>query len=178
MANQGNSRRWFLGFLTNSLMAIIAVFLAVPAIAYVWSPLRKKPGQENAGDGFSDAGPVTELPIGKWQLLSIEVVRQDGWEKTRTGRGIYVRRTGEGSQDVAVLSPICPHLGCSVSWQSESNQFQCPCHKGIFNAGGNFVAGPPPRGMDSLPWEIRGGRLWVRWQDYKIGISERIAVEI
>jgi menaquinol-cytochrome c reductase iron-sulfur subunit len=178
MPNEGATRRGFLSFLTNTLMAVIAALLAVPAIAYVWSPLRKKPGEKNAGDGFSDAGPVTDLPIGKWQLVSIDVVRQDGWEKTRTGRGVYVRRNGEGSQDIEVLSPICPHLGCSVSWQSESDQFMCPCHKGVFNAKGTFISGPPPRGMDTLEAEIRGGRLWVRWQDFKIGVPERVSVEV
>jgi menaquinol-cytochrome c reductase iron-sulfur subunit len=150
----------------------------VPAIAYVWSPLRKKAGDENAGDGFSDAGVVADLPVGSWQLVSIEVVRQDGWEKTRTGRGVYVRRSGEAGKEIGVLSPICPHLGCSISWQSEGDQFTCTCHKGAFDANGTLVSGPPPRGMDTLESEIRGGRLWVRWQDFKIGVPDRTSVEV
>jgi menaquinol-cytochrome c reductase iron-sulfur subunit len=178
MPNESETRRGFLSFLTNGLMAVIAALLAVPAVAYIWSPLRKRPTEANAGDGFSDTGAVTDLPIGKWQLVSIDVVRQDGWEKTRSGRGVYVRRNTEGSQDIGVLSPICPHLGCSVSWLLESDQFMCPCHKGIFDANGKFISGPPPRGMDALESEIRGGRLWVRWQDFKIGVPERVSVEV
>jgi hypothetical protein len=30
--------------------------------------------------------------------------------------------------------------------------------------------------MDPLPFEVRAGRLRVRWQDFKIGVSERIPV--
>jgi menaquinol-cytochrome c reductase iron-sulfur subunit len=178
MPNEQPTRRGFLGFLTTALMTCLGIILAVPAIGYIWSPLRKKAGEENAGDGFSDAGPVGDLPVGKWQRVSIEVVRQDGWEKTRTGRGVYVRRSDEGSKDIRVLSPICPHLGCSISWQSESDQFMCPCHKAVFNTNGTLISGPPPREMDALESEIRGGRLWVRWQDFKIGVPDRISVEV
>jgi hypothetical protein len=28
--------------------------------------------------------------------------------------------------------------------------------------------------MDPLEYEVRAGRLWVRWQDFKIGVAERI----
>ncbi len=124
MPNEGETRRGFLSFLTTAVMTCLGILLSVPAVAYFWSPLRKKVGEENAGDGFSDAGLVKDLPLGKWQLVSIDVVRQDGWEKTRMGRGVYVRRTGEGSQNVEVLSPTCPHLGCSVSWQAHGRAWR------------------------------------------------------
>jgi quinol---cytochrome c reductase iron-sulfur subunit, bacillus type len=178
MSAEGTTRRGFLSLLTNTVLTVLGICVAAPAIAYVWSPLRKKSGDESSTDGFSDAGPLADLPVGKWQLVSIDVVRQDGWEKTRTRRVVYVRRAEEGKQDIAVLSPTCPHLGCSVSWEPDSDHFSCPCHKGVFNAQGELVGGPPPRGMDNLPAETRGDRLWVRWQDYKIGISERVPVEV
>ena len=31
-----------------------------------------------------------------------------------------------------VLSPICPHLGCSIPWVDAKHQFICPCHTAIF----------------------------------------------
>ena len=183
MSKEGTTRRGFLSWLTNGLLGLLGILLAAPAIAYVWSPLRKKPDEGSGTDGFSDAGPLADLPVGQWQLVSIDVVRQDGWEKTRTSRGVYVRRTGEGMQDVIVLTPTCPHLGCSVSWQADKDQqgngeFVCPCHKGVFNAEGQLKGGPPPRGMDKLPSETRGDRLWIRWEDFKIGIPERVPVEV
>ena len=27
-----------------------------------------------------------------------------------------------------VLSPICPHLGCSIPWNKAKQEFICPCH--------------------------------------------------
>jgi len=38
----------------------------------------------------------------------------------------------------------CAHLGCLVKWDSESNQFICPCHGGHYNSEGQVIAGPPP----------------------------------
>jgi hypothetical protein len=32
--------------------------------------------------------------------------------------------------------------------------------------------------MDGLDFQIRDGHLWVRWQDFRIGVHERIAVQM
>ena len=53
--------------------------------------------------------------------------------------------TGKGYR---ALSATCTHLGCGVSWNEATSQFQCPCHKGVFDRSGTVVSGPPPRGLD------------------------------
>jgi menaquinol-cytochrome c reductase iron-sulfur subunit len=175
MPNQGPSRRSFLGALTAGLLTVLGLLLAVPGVAYLLSPLWKKRNGDAPGSDFVDAGPVADLPTGTWHLVGLEVRRRDGWETTRKRLSVWVRRSG--ADEIAVLSPICPHLGCSVLWQTDGNQFTCPCHKGTFDAEGQLTGGPPPRGMDRLDGEVRGGRLWVRWQDFKIGTPERRSVE-
>ena len=127
---------------------------------------------------FQDAGPLSEIPIGQWQLLSLEAVSQDGWKKTRQKHAIWVRRTDAREHGIIVLSSICPHLGCPVNWHPDQSQFVCPCHGGVFNTDGQHTAGPPPRSLDSLAFQVRGGHLWVRWQDFKIGVAERIPVNV
>jgi hypothetical protein len=32
--------------------------------------------------------------------------------------------------------------------------------------------------MDPLEFEVRAGRLWVRWQDFKIGVAEHVPVSV
>ncbi len=178
MASTSAGRRRFLGFLTNLLMTVIGLLVAVPALGYVLGPLRRKSEEESSGAPFVDAGPLSELPLNQWRLLSLETVQRDGWKKTRQRHAIWVSRQDASERGVTVLSSICPHLGCPVNWHPDQSQFVCPCHGGTFNPEGRHTGGPPPRSMDRLEFQVRGGRLWVRWQDFKIGVASRIPVNV
>jgi len=173
------TRRRFLSLMTTALMAVIGLLLAVPAIAYVWTPLRRRGTTDPSEEGFADAGALADLPIGQWRLVTIEVVRRDGWQqKARAAHAVWVRRTGEADPAATVLSPICPHLGCQIEWHPDRTEFVCPCHKGVFTSNGQVVSGPPPRGMDELPSKVRAGRLLVQWRDFKSGVAERELVNL
>jgi quinol---cytochrome c reductase iron-sulfur subunit, bacillus type len=173
MSSDGTDRRRFLDVVTTMLMGLLGLLLAVPALAYLAAPLWRRRPSEDASAVFVDLGPVAEIPAGQWQLRGLEVVRADGWKKTRTRHAVWVLRR-EQDQGVTVLSSICPHLGCPINWHAQANQFDCPCHGGRFDDNGEKIAGPPPRSMDPLEVEVRGGRLWVQWQNFKIGVSDRI----
>ncbi len=175
MADTGPHRRGFLGYCTAFLTAALGLLVAVPAVGYVCAPLRR--GRKGEGEaGFVDVGPVAELPAGRWSLRPLEMVRQDGWKESRVRRSVWVYREGVGDRVTRVLSPLCPHLGCPINWQTDRRQFSCPCHGGTFADDGSRLAGPPPRSMDPLAFEVRAGRLWVRWQDFRIGVAERAPV--
>jgi Rieske Fe-S protein len=167
------NRRWFFNVVANLVLALLGLLIGIPVIGYFLAPLRRKSG---AGVNFTDAGPLADLPVGEWRLRTLEIVQEDGWKKSRVKHGIWVRRLGQGGQDVAVLSSLCPHLGCPVNWQQDQARFHCPCHGGVFASDGLRIQGPPPRGMDPLEFEVRAGHLWVRWQDFKIGASTRTPV--
>lgn len=72
-------------------------------------------------------------------------------------------------ENLNVLSNSCAHLGCPVRWviTEGEGEFLCPCHGGIYDINGGYVAGPPPRGMYSYEKrEIRDdGVLYVK-HDY------------
>jgi Rieske Fe-S protein len=176
MANANPDRRWFLGFFTNLLMIVLAFLVAIPAIGYFVAPLRRRLG--TSGDGFYDVGALADIPIGEWRLLTLEMVQQDGWKQTRVRHAIWVRRRGAGDRDITVFSSICPHLGCPINWMADRSQFFCPCHGGVFDTDGEHTGGPPPRAMDPLEYEVRAGRLFVHWQDFKIGVANRIPVNV
>jgi Rieske Fe-S protein len=66
-----------------------------------------------------------------------------------------------------VLSSSCAHLGCPVRWitREGEGEFLCPCHGGIYNINGEYVAGPPPRDLYSYDFEVReDGTIYVRHQ--------------
>lgn len=162
-------RRSFLSLCTGALLALLGLALAVPAVCYVGAPLRRKRGE--SGLPFADAGPLSEIPAGRWLLRALETVQANGWTKGRVRHAVWVRREGTGDA-FTVLSSLCPHLGCPIDWHPGEERFVCPCHGGAFSAAGERTAGPPPRRMDRLDYEVRNGRLWVRWQEFKIGVAE------
>ena len=166
-------RRTFVGLVTSFVMGIIGLLMAIPAIGYFLGPLRRKSGEAAA---FVDVGALAEIPLREWRLLALEMVQEDGWKKTRVRHAIWVYRQVPGDQEITVFSSICPHLGCPVNWQPDQSRFYCPCHGGIFDTEGKQTGGPPPRSLDPLDYEVRAGRLWVRWQDFKIGVAERTPV--
>jgi len=171
------TRRRFLSYITQALLAAIGLLLAAPAIAYVWVPLRRRGTAASTEEGFADAGAIADLPVGQWRLVTIDVVRRDGWQqKARTQHAVWVRRTD--GETATVLSPICPHLGCQIEWHKNQSEFVCPCHKGVFTSNGEVVAGPPPRGMDELPAQVRAGRLLVQWRDFKSGVAQREPIDL
>jgi cytochrome b6-f complex iron-sulfur subunit len=60
--------------------------------------------------------------------------------------GIYVIH---GSDGFYSLSATCTHLGCLTAWNADLGIVACPCHGSKFNALGDKIDGPAPRG---LPW--------------------------
>jgi len=56
------------------------------------------------------------------------------------GKKIAVYKDKEGK--ITKLSPICPHLGCTVGWNDEEKTWLCPCHISIFSKEGKRISGP------------------------------------
>jgi menaquinol-cytochrome c reductase iron-sulfur subunit len=74
---------------------------------------------------------------------------------------------------VRILSPICPHLGCSIPWNEDKQEFICPCHAAVFDKNGARVSGPAPRAMDDLESKIDNGVLQVRYQYFRQLIPQK-----
>ncbi len=63
------------------------------------------------------------------------------------GNAIMIKREAGGFR---AFSSVCPHLGCRVHWEAEKREFFCPCHRGVFDADGVAVSGPPADAGQSL----------------------------
>ncbi len=95
----------------------------------------------------------------------VKIEQRDGWRKLVSEKAIYVCKDANGK--LSAFSSICPHLGCSVSWHDEENNFVCPCHNGQFTADGKLMGGPPPRGLDLLECKVEDGKLIVHYQYFR-----------
>lgn len=74
------------------------------------------------------------------------------------GRPVELQRTEQG---VSARSLLCSHTGCTVAWHEEQQAYLCPCHEGVYDASGAVVAGPPPKGLASVPVAVSGSDLIV-----------------
>lgn len=90
-------------------------------------------------------------------LLEPDAYREGSATFVRQGR-LYITRAGG---ELHAIAQKCPHLGCAVPFCESSGQFECPCHGSVFNAAGEWISGPSPRGMDRYPLQIADGRVLV-----------------
>ena len=67
----------------------------------------------------------------------------------------YVACLEDGS--FLAISRTCTHLGCSVPWDEEKNQFVCPCHGSTYSLTGEVLTAPAPRPLDIYPVRIEDG---------------------
>lgn len=72
----------------------------------------------------------------------------------KNGQFYLIRYTDGG---FIALSLICTHLGCSIGWNAEKDQFVCPCHASAFDNKGNVMSPPAPRALDAYKVIIEDG---------------------
>ena len=136
--DDGVDRRRFLGLAWKGL----AVGLAVEAGWTTFDILNPK--ASNAFGGIVSAGKAADYKDGTVRYF------QDGR---------FFVSASEGK--VVALYQKCPHLGCRVPFCDSSGRFECPCHGSIYNARGEYIQGPAPRGMDRFLIEVQGDEILV-----------------
>lgn len=173
--NSDDQRRGFLKKAAAiTIGAIVGIVPAVAGLLVYLDPLRRK--TKSTGDAIRVASlralPNDNRPY-KFPVIS---KRTDAWNKfpeTPIG-AVYLRRTGERS--VEAIHVVCPHAGCFVDFLPARACFFCPCHNSTFAIDGaiNDPKSPSPRGLDTLPVEIRGDEIFVKYQNFRSGIHEKI----
>jgi len=88
---------------------------------------------------------VAKQYVGDWlsrgEVDSVqEIAPEHGKLVTVNGRKVAVYRDDAGG--IHALSPVCPHLGCQVHWNSAEKSWDCPCHGSRFTCKGEVVNGP------------------------------------
>jgi glycine/D-amino acid oxidase-like deaminating enzyme/nitrite reductase/ring-hydroxylating ferredoxin subunit len=48
------------------------------------------------------------------------------------------------------LSPVCPHAGCIVSWNSVEKSWDCPCHGARYDIDGQLLNGPSVKPLKKI----------------------------
>jgi cytochrome b6-f complex iron-sulfur subunit len=136
-------RRRFL----NKLWAFLGIIVLAELIWVVLSYLKPVRNQEAMGEfgGRIMAGPtgsflpnsVTAFPRGHFYLACL-----------KDGGFLAIHRK-------------CTHLGCTVPWVEEEQQFVCPCHSSAFDIQGGVIRSPAYRALDIFPVFIENNVVYV-----------------
>jgi Rieske Fe-S protein len=133
-------RRDLLNVAVGGSAAAFAVAVGYPVAQFVAPPARPS-------EGPVMVGKLDDFPRDAAKLVTVN------------DRPVLVIRSGDGQ--VRAFSALCTHLQCVVSYSSERNQIECPCHRGVYSIGGQNLEGPPPRPLTELAVTVSEGAVIV-----------------
>lgn len=85
----------------------------------------------------SEGDSVEQLGKGEGKILKLD------------GKKVAAYRDEDG--EVIQCSPVCPHLGCIVDWNSAEKTWDCPCHGSRFQPTGEVISGPAEEPLEKIP---------------------------
>lgn len=157
------SRRSFLLLLPIGVVAGLFTSISTAAFRFL------RPRVSAASEKWLDVAPLSELtgptPLAK-KVVAEHVA---GWAVSTEEHSVYVLP----AKNNQVLSAVCPHEGCEVAWERDTNRFSCPCHESYFASDGSRLTGPAPRGLQSLPVRVQDGKLQVQYRLFGNGSEDR-----
>lgn len=158
MSDEVVERRLFLRASVHLVGAATAVLVGLPGLGFLLTPVTKEDEEL-----WVDLGDAAELAAnGRPIELRFHYEALVGYVRGRKPGLVLVVPEASAESGVRVLSAVCTHKSCNVSWSPEEELFACPCHKGRFDIQGAPVSGPPDEPLHALDTEVRDGRVWAR----------------
>jgi Rieske Fe-S protein len=165
-------RRDFLKICSVVLSSLIGVAYAVPLIRTFISPALRQ--TVSGSTGLIELGSISSCQVNVPMNVKIVGAKTDAWTKFPPTEIGAVWVIMDKDKKFTAFTSICPHLGCGINWDEGSGKFICPCHDSFFDIEGRVLSGPSPRGMDTLETEIKDGKIFVKYQKMRLGVSEKI----
>ena len=136
------TRRQFLNYSLMGVGSFMAAGMILPMGRFALDPLFQTDAEGDEIVTSVKVSEITEEP----EKVDFTFTQQDAWYESEVTNFAWVYKDGD---KLVGLSPVCKHLGCTVSWASDANnpdRFFCPCHNGLYEKSGENVPGTPPRG--------------------------------
>lgn len=149
------SRRNFLNTAVNAMGAVITGLIAVPVTAVFLDPVLKRAAGAADWVKLTSAASVTDMPT----VYLVTAEKADGFMKQTVRANVYAFMD---KGEAVAMSNTCTHLGCPASWVADKEQFQCPCHGGVYDKTGKNIAGPPPAPLPRYATKIENGDLYIQ----------------
>jgi menaquinol-cytochrome c reductase iron-sulfur subunit len=176
MQEKSSDRRKFIRVATLGASAACGIFPLATGIPALLDPVKKSAGEAGAAP-WSKVTSFSSLPAdgspAKFEVVQEKVV--DAWTtyKDVPVGAVYLCRRKD---DVVAFNLKCPHLGCAIDYRKQSNDYFCPCHNSSFALDGSVTTenSPSPRPMDTMETKVEDGQVWIRFQQFRPNISEKI----
>lgn len=163
-------RRSFFRWATALGAFLTAGLVGIPSLRAFVSPAFRRPKKVR----WIPLGEADQIEAGVPVRFDFAETINDAWVETRALRGVWIYT--EDNQTFTVYNGHCPHLACSYGFDQDKGIFHCPCHHGLFDLKtGAVLGGPPPRPLDSLDTKVENGILYASYQEFRAGISDKIA---
>nr|WP_254121075.1 ubiquinol-cytochrome c reductase iron-sulfur subunit [Shouchella clausii] len=148
------SRRQFLSYTLTGVGGFMAAGMLMPMIRFALDPALKA-GAESDMQLVCELDDLTDVP----QRFTWSFTQVDSWYESQVEHEAYIYLDGD---KVVALSSVCTHLGCTVSYNEDASEFQCPCHGGRFEEDGTNIAGTPPtRPLDVYEVVVEGNQVYL-----------------
>ncbi|HAL10148.1 MULTISPECIES: ubiquinol-cytochrome c reductase iron-sulfur subunit [Mammaliicoccus] len=156
--SQRVTRRQFLNYSLMGVGSFMAAGMILPMGRFALDPVFKADAQ-----GDLIATGVKESELGKEPIkVDFKFEQEDAWYTSEVTEFAWVYKDGK---DIVALSPVCKHLGCTVTWNgddSNPNQFYCPCHNGRYEKNGKNIPGTPPLApLDQYEVKVKDGIIQI-----------------
>ncbi len=122
----------------------------------LFSPARVKPvaSFENL---MKEGAAVTKDMIGGWLSIpqleeAVELAKGDAKVVKYEGKTVALYKDNNGA--LHAVNPACPHIKCSVCWNTSEKSWDCPCHGSRFSYTGELLTGPST--SDLVKIDLRG----------------------
>ena len=145
------SRRGFLKKVTLGVYGLVTFIIGLPLISFFVSPAFKKTSEE-----WVEIGSLEDFKSSEPIAVNYNRNLKDGWNLNKVVATVWVYKS---AGELVAISPICTHLGCTVSFDSDRESFACPCHGGLYNKSGAVIGGPPPKPLRRHKIKIADGKL-------------------
>jgi len=162
-------RRQFLKTVSVAAGAVIGAALVIPGAWSLVGGLYRR-----SESYYAKATGVGPLPSGTPANPGFQFRSVEAYVHQEVTHSVWVIK--HSSTSLTVFSPICTHLGCHFNWDPSSSHFVCPCHGSVFSEEGKVLGGPAPRPLDTLPYKIENGELYVKWERFEPGIPEKVRI--
>lgn len=162
-------RRSFLRWVSGIGAAISGALVGIPVLRSFVSPVFVKP---TASGWVKVAEDTALLDVGVPVRADFVKEEADAWIQSIAQNSVWLY--SDDGEKFKAYNSHCTHLGCAFSYDKDSKTFNCPCHRGQFDVKtGAVLAGPPPRGLDELPVEVRDSAVFVQYKEFRLGIPEK-----